>query len=83
MKRQLNPVKQTGGTITVPGDKSIAHRAVLLSLVSSGPIELVNFPDNHDCASSLRAVEQFGVTVQREDTRIVLTPPEAINISLL
>ena len=80
MRRELKPIRKLGGTISVPGDKSISHRAVLLSLLSDGPIEIVNFAGNADCYTSLDAVKQFGVTVERANDRLVLTPPEKISI---
>ena len=81
MTRQLKPARGIGGTITVPGDKSIAHRAVLLSILSHGPIQIKNFPDNADCLSSLNAVQKFGVKVERSGSEMTLTPPEAPQIT--
>ncbi len=81
MKKELNPVKKFGGAIEVPGDKSIAHRAVLLSLLSKDKIEIINFPDNQDCNSSLKSVEALGVIVERSENLVSLTPPENLTIS--
>lgn len=79
MSRELNPHRKVGGTIRVPGDKSIAHRAALLSTLSEGPITIKNFPEAADCQSSLAAALALGVT--REDTQqgIVLRPPDDFN----
>ncbi len=81
MKRTLLPVKKVGGVLRLPGDKSIAHRAVLFSLLAREPIRITNFPDNEDCRASLEAVQKFGVTVQHEDSAVVLTPPSEIAIA--
>lgn len=78
MKKELKPTKHYGGVIEVPGDKSIAHRAVLLSLLAKENIEIINFPNNQDCNSSLNAVEVLGVDVNRTDNQISLTPPERL-----
>ena len=64
MKRQLKRSKKVKGTITVPGDKSIAQRAALFSILSSGPITVTNFPDGADCRNSLNAAEQLGVKLE-------------------
>ena len=76
MKRQLKRSKKVKGTITVPGDKSIAQRAALFSILSSGPITVTNFPDGADCRNALKAAEQLGVKVEQTDDRLKLSPPE-------
>lgn len=81
MKKEFKPVKKYGGSIEVPGDKSIAHRAVLLSLLAKDKIEIINFPDNQDCNSSLKSVEALGVQVDKSDNTISLTPTEQLTIS--
>ncbi len=79
MKRQISPIKRFGGVIRVPGDKSIAHRAALLSILAHDKITVRNFPDNADCASSLRAATAFGVRVESSSESITLTPPEVLS----
>lgn len=76
MSRKISPSRKIGGTIRVPGDKSIAHRVALLSIIAGGPIEIQNFPDNADCRSSLAAAESLGVTIERSDERLRLIPPK-------
>ncbi len=75
MKRQLKPARKVSGTIAVPGDKSIAHRAALLSVLSKSPIIARNFPQGRDCLSSLNAARQLGVTVADDIGVLTLTPP--------
>jgi 3-phosphoshikimate 1-carboxyvinyltransferase len=76
MKRSINPVRSCQGTLAVPGDKSIAHRAALLSILSRGPVSITNFPDNDDCRHSLQAAEAFGASVVRTEDGLRLVPPE-------
>ncbi len=54
------------GVITVPGDKSISHRAALLGAVAEGPTEVTGYLEAEDCLSTLRAVEALGVEVTRK-----------------
>jgi len=75
VSREIRPSRKIGGTLQVPGDKSIAHRAALLSIIAGGPLEILNFPDNADCRSSLAAAEALGVTVERLNGGLRLTPP--------
>lgn len=74
-RRVLKPSKKIGGTISVPGDKSIAHRAALLSILASSEMAVRNFPDNEDCARSLEVAKRLGVSVARDGDRLLLTPP--------
>lgn len=77
--KNLHPAKHIGGTITVPGDKSIGHRAAMLSLLAKEPITVNNYPSGQDCQSSLQAVQALGVKVDNiSGNKLTLTPPENI-----
>ncbi|MCP4684336.1 MAG: 3-phosphoshikimate 1-carboxyvinyltransferase, partial [bacterium] len=77
MKKEIQPTKDIGGVIRVPGDKSIAHRAALLSIVCDNPVQIVGFPQGSDCRASLEAARKFGVTVEKgDDGSMTLTPPD-------
>jgi len=80
MKRELVPHRNIDGEITVPGDKSIAHRAALLSILASGPVTAVNYPDNSDCRATLEAVCKFGVEIEQNDNAVVFKPPYQIKL---
>jgi len=80
MKRGLTPAKKVGGTITVPGDKSIAHRVALLSILTGEPVVAINYPDNLDCRVSLEAVRKFGVGVEQNGNTVTFTPPSQIDL---
>lgn len=54
------------GSIEVPGDKSISHRAVLFSAMAEGPSRLSGVLDSEDVRSSVRAVQQMGAQVNLE-----------------
>lgn len=61
----------------MPGDKSIAHRAALLSILAKGPLQVRDFPDGHDCRRSLEAAKIFGVRVEDHgEGNVTLTPPD-------
>jgi len=49
------------GRITVPGDKSIAHRLALLSAIATGRSRIQGFPNGADCASSVDVIRRLGV----------------------
>lgn len=52
------------GTVKVPGDKSISHRAVLLSAMAEGVSNLEGVLDSEDVRSSITAVEALGAKVE-------------------
>ncbi|MBI5266162.1 MAG: 3-phosphoshikimate 1-carboxyvinyltransferase [candidate division Zixibacteria bacterium] len=76
MKKTIKPSRKIGGTISLPGDKSIAHRAALLSILSSGPIVAHNYPAGDDCLTSIAVAREFGVAIEHAGTSVTFTPPE-------
>ena len=54
-------------SLSFPGDKSIAHRLVLLSLLLNKKIQIENLPDSKDVCTSLNIVKKLGVEVVRSD----------------
>ncbi len=55
------------GSIRVPSDKSLSHRAVLFSALASGTSHLSDLLPSDDVLSSLAAVETLGAAVERHD----------------
>ena len=60
------PVDRVGGTITVPGDKSISHRALMLGAIAEGPTVVHGFLASEDCLATQGALEALGVSIRRE-----------------
>ncbi len=59
------PVDRVGGTITVPGDKSISHRALMLGAVAEGRTVVHGFLASEDCLATQAALEGLGVSIRR------------------
>jgi 3-phosphoshikimate 1-carboxyvinyltransferase len=55
------------GTCTVPGDKSISHRAILFSAMAEGTSRLVGVLDSADVRASIDAVQKLGAEVSLEE----------------
>jgi len=51
--------------LTVPGDKSISHRAILMNAIASGEAEIRNLGPGADVRSSIGCVRQLGVDVEQ------------------
>jgi len=62
---EARPVRRVSGRVTVPGDKSISHRAILLSALASGESEVRGFLASEDCLASLQAMQALGVRISR------------------
>ncbi len=52
--------EHVGGTLEVPGDKSISHRVAILSALASGNSKIIGYLQCEDCVNTLRGLEQFG-----------------------
>ncbi|MFD2655383.1 3-phosphoshikimate 1-carboxyvinyltransferase [Gracilibacillus thailandensis] len=70
--------KTLTGHITVPGDKSISHRAVMFGSLAEGTTKITNFLAGEDCLSTIEAFQAMGVSIKREDNT-VLVESEGIN----
>lgn len=56
------------GTITLPGDKSISHRAAMFGAIAEGETRVENFLFGADCLSTVACVRALGVDAAFEDT---------------
>ena len=55
------------GTVRVPGDKSISHRALIAAALSPLPVELRNLNSGRDVAATMQALAQFGAPGELHD----------------
>jgi 3-phosphoshikimate 1-carboxyvinyltransferase len=62
---RVAPGGAIGGTVTVPGDKSISHRALMLGALAEGETRISGFLDGEDCLATARALEALGVRIRR------------------
>ena len=54
------------GRITIPGDKSISHRAIMLGAIAEGTTKITGFLEAEDTLATLAAFESMGVDVKRQ-----------------
>ena len=60
------------GRLRVPGDKSISHRALLLSALAAGPSRISGLSDGADVVATRRAVESFGAQVTEDASDLIV-----------
>ncbi len=59
----ISPSSGLQGVITVPGDKSISHRAVILAALAAGDSTLTNWLPAGDCYATVNAMQSMGVPI--------------------
>jgi 3-phosphoshikimate 1-carboxyvinyltransferase len=62
---RVAPGGHIAGTLTVPGDKSISHRALMLGAIADGVTDIEGFLAGEDCLATLRALAALGVQMER------------------
>jgi 3-phosphoshikimate 1-carboxyvinyltransferase len=60
------------GTLAVPSDKSLSHRAALLAAMTDEPVAITGYLDAADTNSTLAAVQALGALVERRDESLVV-----------
>lgn len=68
----LSPAKSLLGTVKVPGDKSISHRAIMFGALSDGDCEIQNFLMSDDCLSTISCFKKLGVHIEVDDKRVLV-----------
>lgn len=68
--QRITPRETFEGEFTLPGDKSITHRAVMFNAAANGEAVITNALTGEDCLSTCECMRRLGATVQREDKTI-------------
>ena len=55
------------GEITVPGDKSMSHRAIMLASLAEGKSEISGFLEGEDCLATIEVFKKMGVNISRQE----------------
>ncbi|MFZ0007558.1 MAG: 3-phosphoshikimate 1-carboxyvinyltransferase [Steroidobacteraceae bacterium] len=63
---------RVGGTLTVPGDKSISHRALMLGALARGVTRITGFLAGADCLAAAGALAALGARIERPQETTVL-----------
>ncbi|UOE92330.1 3-phosphoshikimate 1-carboxyvinyltransferase [Alkalihalobacillus sp. LMS39] len=60
------------GTITIPGDKSISHRAVMFGAIANGTTTVEGFLPGEDCLSTISCFQKLGVSIHQENDKVTI-----------
>ncbi len=62
----LHKASTLRGEVTIPGDKSISHRAIMFGSLAKGDSVVTNFLDGADCLSTIDCFTKLGVFIERD-----------------
>jgi 3-phosphoshikimate 1-carboxyvinyltransferase len=81
----IRPGNRIEGEISVPGDKSISHRALLVGAMGRGEMPIAGLSPADDVASSMDAARAVGVQILKSDSNVERWPPstEALDFHVL
>jgi 3-phosphoshikimate 1-carboxyvinyltransferase len=68
---RVEPGGVVAGELTVPGDKSISHRALMFGGIAEGQTRISGFLAGEDCLATLRALQALGVRIERPQPQTV------------
>ncbi len=64
VSKKIRPAQRQEGTIFLPGDKSISHRAAMIGSIAEGRSRIKNFLKAEDCLATIEAFKKMGVSVE-------------------
>src|SRR5699024_10662877 len=68
----ITPGGALTGRCTIPGDKSVSHRSIMLAAISEGRSRVSGFLPSEDCVATRRAFEAMGVTISDADGALLI-----------
>ncbi len=71
--RTIRPIRTLRGELSVPGDKSISHRALMFASLAQGTSRVRGLLRGEDCLATLKAFQQLGIEIEEaaEDELLV------------
>lgn len=68
----MQKAKSLKGEITVPGDKSISHRSIMLGAIAKGITEVDGFLPGADCHSTISCFQKMGIAISHQDSHVII-----------
>ncbi|MCR5517794.1 MAG: 3-phosphoshikimate 1-carboxyvinyltransferase [Lachnospiraceae bacterium] len=63
-------ITRTRGEVTVPGDKSISHRSIMLGSIAKGTTRIKGFLEGEDCLSTIDCFKKLGIKIEKSGDMI-------------
>lgn len=68
----IKKINGLSGEVTVPGDKSISHRSIMLGSLAKGTTEVYGFLQGADCLSSISCFSKMGVEIENNGDKVII-----------
>jgi len=68
----ITPGRPLKGTTTVPGDKSLTHRAIILTALGEGTSTVTGYCQGEDCLNTMRALQGMGIPITQTPTELTV-----------
>lgn len=68
----LTKAARLRGELTVPGDKSVSHRSIMLGSIARGTTEITGFLQGADCLSTIGCFSAMGVEIENDGGRVIV-----------
>lgn len=69
---EIKKLTNLHGEITVPGDKSISHRAVMFGSLAKGTTRIIHFLEGADCLSTISCFRKMGIDIENNNGEILV-----------
>lgn len=73
MNELITPARRVTGTVRVPGDKSISHRALILASLAEGKSVITGLSNGGDVSSTRRCLEMLGIRFYQNGDSLTIT----------
>ena len=68
----IHPGRPLKGTTSVPGDKSLTHRAIILTALAEGTSTIAGYCRGEDCLNTMRAFQTLGIPITETPTELTV-----------
>jgi 3-phosphoshikimate 1-carboxyvinyltransferase len=72
MKKKFTNISKVCGELSLPGDKSISHRAIIFSALADGKSIIKNLADSHDVNTTIECFSKLGVNIVNADKNYII-----------
>ena len=72
MNQSFNKITKVNGSLRLPGDKSISHRALLISSLAGGKSEITNLSNSADIRSTISCLKDLGIRIDQSDKKTIV-----------
>lgn len=69
---EIKKTNKLNGTLAIPGDKSISHRAVMFGSLAEGTTRITNFLEGADCLSTISCFRKMGINIENNNGEILV-----------